>query len=73
MAKTNSEKNKAFLKAIDSQSKNDILDNIAKHYGITNDEAEDEVTDDEAEHLLDYITGNQRNGAYALMLIHNCM
>ena len=37
-----------------------ILTNIANHYGITPDEAKDEVLDEEAENIMDYITGSTR-------------
>jgi len=52
--------NKAFLAAIDSKTKADVLGNIAKHYGISPEEAYDEVVDDDAEHLLDYVAGPMR-------------
>ena len=49
--------NKAFLDYLRWENKNAILTNIANHYGITNDEAYDEVTHDEAEHIFEYVTG----------------
>jgi hypothetical protein len=54
---SNSAGNKAFLDYLGWDYKNVILTNIANHYGITNDEAYDEVTHDEAEHIFEYVTG----------------
>lgn len=62
--------NEAFLNTIDSKTKNEILDSIAKHYGISSQEAYEEVIDDEAEHLLDYITGPMRAATSVLMQRH---
>ncbi len=71
--KTNQEKNKKFLTLIDCETKEAILTNIANHYGILNEEAEAEVTDEEAEHILDYITGEDfRLKIYYLTKKHLC-
>lgn len=64
-------KNIAFLNAIDPEIKNDILESIAKHYQITIDEAYEEVSSDEAEHLIEYMTGAKRTATYILMQKHN--
>ena len=40
--------------------KNIILENIANHYGISPADAEEEITDEEAENIMDYITGTER-------------
>lgn len=64
---TNAQITIKFFAAIDTKTKNEIIANIAKHYGITNDEALAEVTDDEAEHLLDYVTGPMRTAASVIM------
>jgi hypothetical protein len=56
----------AFLNSTDLQTKYLILTNIANHYGITTDEAFEEVTDEEAESLMDYITGNTRSAIYVI-------
>ena len=56
-----------FLSVISVKAKNLILDNIANHYGISREEAFEEVVDDEAEHLLDYVTGVERNATLVLM------
>ena len=59
-----------FLSVIDAKTKAAILNNIAAHYGITADQAFAEVTDDEAEHLLDYVTGPERAATSVLMQRH---
>ena len=59
-----------FLTVIDAKTKAEILNNIAKHYGITAEQAFAEVTDAEAEHLLDYVTGPARLATSALMQRH---
>lgn len=58
---------KQFLDSLDSRTRAEILDNIAKQYGITRDAAYAEVTDAEAESLLDYVTGPQRAATSLLM------
>jgi uncharacterized phage-associated protein len=67
---TNAQKNAAFFAATDAQTKAAILANIANHYGISSAQAYEEVTDAEAEHLLDYVTGPQRAAASFLMQRH---
>ena len=62
--------NAVFLAVIDADSKAEILESIAKHYGISAQEAYDEVTDDEAEHLLDYMVEPMRSAASVLMQRH---
>lgn len=66
----NGSNNARFLSKIDSKSKSMILENIAKHYGISTQEAFSEVTDSEAEHLLDYMTEPARSAASVLMQKH---
>ena len=53
-------KNGMFMWTIDSEVFEAILENIAGHYAITKAEAFDEITHDEAENLLDYVTGKER-------------
>lgn len=60
--------NIAFLNSLDLGTKNEILLNIANHYGINIDEAKEEVTDLECENIMDYITGNIRQ---AMSLLFN--
>lgn len=69
---TNAQITAAFFAATDTKTKNAILDNIAAHYGIGRDEAFDEITDDEADHLLDYVTGPQR-AATSLLMNRHCL
>ncbi len=64
---TNSAFTIAFLNSTDLKTKNEILSNIANHYGITNEEAYKEVIDEEAESLMDYITGNTRSAVNVLV------
>ena len=67
---TNAQTTARFFAAADAKTKGAILANIAKHYGITQAEALDEVTDDEAESLLDYVTGPERAATSVLMQRH---
>ena len=62
--------NTAFLSAITTEARNSILAAIATNYGITLSEAFEEVTHNEAEHILDYLTGATRAAASALMQKH---
>lgn len=53
--------NDEFLAKIDSETKREILENIATNYGISTEEALDEISGPECEeHLLDYLTGGVR-------------
>ena len=61
---------KAFFAATDAKTKTEILAAIAKHYGISQSEALEEVTDDEAESLLDYLTGSVRTATSLLIKRH---
>ena len=69
---TNAQLNARFLAIIDPATRKAILGNIAKHYGITPAEVFAEVTADEAEHLLDYVTGPMREAASVIMQMHGC-
>ena len=55
---------------IDSKSRAAILANIAAHYGISSEDALAEVTDQHAEHLLDYVTGSARSATSVLIQRH---
>jgi uncharacterized phage-associated protein len=59
-----------FFSAIDKKTKSEILNAIASHYGITLEDALDEVTHEEAEYLLDYLTGSVRTATSVLMRRH---
>jgi hypothetical protein len=63
----NAEMNFAFLEAIDADTRMAILDNIDAQYGCGRDAAFTEVTDEEAEPLLDYLTGPVQTATSALM------
>jgi hypothetical protein len=56
-----------FLSVIDSKTKAAILESIAVHYGKTPEVIYAEVTDGEAEHLLDYMIEPQRSATSVLM------
>lgn len=56
-----------FLSKTSKAARDMILNNIANHYGISRDEAFDEVTRDDAEYLLDYVTGPERAAVQVLM------
>jgi len=64
---TTAQINKTFLEATDAKTKNEVLSAIASHYGISKAEAMDEVCNEEAEHLLDYLTGTVRLAISLLM------
>lgn len=75
---TNAQQNKAFLDATDSRTRHAVLDAIASRYGITTNEALEELTVEEIdgvegdgpEHLLDYLTGPTRTAVSLLMKRH---
>lgn len=67
---TNAQVTQAFLAKLDRPTRNEILGAIAKHYSISQAEAHEEVTDPEAESLLDYLTGSVRAATSALMQKH---
>jgi hypothetical protein len=64
---TNAQKTKTFFNATTVKVRNMILDNIATHYGIERQDALDEVTHEEAESLLDYVTGPERAATHIFM------
>jgi hypothetical protein len=64
---TNAQKNIAFLRSADVQTRDAIFTAIGNHYGITRSEVQDEVTGADAEHLLDYLTGSVRTATSLLM------
>lgn len=57
----NAQINIEFLKSLDLKIKNQILSNIANHYGISNDDAYNEIVDPDAESIMDYVTGPIRS------------
>jgi hypothetical protein len=68
---TNSEKTIRFFELTGTEIKTEVLTVIAKHYGITNEEAFEEVTNSEAEHLCDYIVGPMRSHVHKFMVGHD--
>jgi hypothetical protein len=62
---TNAQTTSRFFTNVGKSVENEIISNIAKHYGVSNDDIYDEVYDSEAESLLDYVTVNRP--AVALM------
>lgn len=60
-------KNKEALSLASNAKKDEFLTNIATHYGIDADKAFEEVTDDNAEYLFEYMTDPLRVEAYNLM------
>ncbi len=66
----NADINKRFLAATDSKTKNAIVQAIARHYGISADKVIEEITGDDAEHILDYMTEPERSAAHIVMKRH---
>lgn len=66
----NHEITKRFFSLIDEKTKSDILGSIAAHYMIGKRQAEEEVCEDGAESILDYLTGSARMAASILMQRH---
>lgn len=67
----NNEITRKFFSLTDAKTKQSILKTISAHYGITEQQAEAEVLDPEAESLLDYLTGSTRSATHVLMKRHN--
>jgi hypothetical protein len=61
---------KAFLAKLDRDTRDSILRSIATHYGCSTAMAYDAITDEEAEHLLDYLTGSVRGAVSVTMRRH---
>jgi hypothetical protein len=57
---TNTQKNIQFLNKAGALTRHVVTKNIAERYDITQGEAYEEVVARGAEHLLDYMTGNER-------------
>lgn len=62
--------NKLFLRAIDAQTNNEILIHISNHYGISASQVFEEVTDKDAESLLDYLLEPCRSATSISMQRH---
>ena len=59
-----------FFTLIDTKTKNEIVASVAAHYGISQDEALEELIDEDAESLLDYLVGSVRSATSVLMQRH---
>jgi hypothetical protein len=70
MTQSNAQKNQTFLAATDSKTRESILSAMAAHYGITPAQALAELVNDEAEHLLEYLTGQIRTATNVTMKRH---
>lgn len=64
---TNAQINARFLAVSGAKIRNRVLAGIANHYGISTEAALAEVTDADAEHLLDYVTGPDREAVSIMM------
>ena len=62
--------NTQFLAVLDPVTKSNIVANIARNYGISMQEALQELQDDEAEHILDYLQEPVRSATKVLMQRH---
>jgi hypothetical protein len=60
-------KNQNFLNSVTLALKTNLLSHIAAHYGIDNEQAFKEVTDENAENLYEYLLEPHRSATYALM------
>lgn len=59
-----------FFTLIGPKTKNEIVSSVAEHYGISQDEALEELIDEDAESLLDYLVGSVRSATSVLMQRH---
>lgn len=69
----NHEQNKNFLARVGAKHRDEILAAVADHYSITKVDAFKEVTQEGAEHLLDYLVGPIRPLAHLLMQQSGCI
>ena len=60
-----------FLSQLSQAAEDEILNSIAKHYQISKQEAREEITSPEAEHLLDYLVGPARLATSVLLQRHH--
>jgi aminopeptidase C len=59
--------NQEFLARADDATRREILESIARHYGISQKEAFNEIVGENAEHLLDYLVEPIRSAVSVLM------
>jgi hypothetical protein len=60
-------KNTAFLISLDNRTANAIVENIAQNYGISTEEALDEILAEDAEDILEYLRGSVRAATSVLL------
>jgi hypothetical protein len=60
-------RNQQFLSQIGVVAKQEILDSVAQHYGVDRDAALEEVSDDDAHELLEYMVEPSRSATLVLM------
>ena len=58
--------NEAFLYTLHGNVYQEIVGSMARHYGISIDEATDELIDDDAENILEYLQGTYRTACRVL-------
>jgi len=59
--------NQEFLARTDAATRREIFESIARHYGISQKEAFNEIVGENAEHLLDYLIEPIRSAVSVLM------
>ena len=64
---SNAELNKAFLDDVDTAVREAILKSIGTHYGISLESVLEEVTQENAEHLCEYMVGPTRTATWVMM------
>ena len=67
---TNGQTTLTFLSLTDAETTTAILTAIASNYEIPEDEVLEEITDDDAENLLEYLPAPFRMAVKALMIRH---
>jgi hypothetical protein len=58
--------NEAFLMTLDGKVYQEIIGSMARHYGISIDEATDELINEDAENILEYLQGAYRTACSVL-------
>jgi hypothetical protein len=59
--------NQEFLARTDDATRREILESIARHYGISQKDAFNEIVGENAEHLLEYLVEPIRSAVSVLM------
>ncbi len=63
---TNSQINRQFLTSTTPEMKGIILANIGNQYGASESEVFEDVTDEGAENIMDYVTGRERSAIWVV-------